>query len=58
MVWSAQGPIYALMATWMVYLLRNREIIGLDVAGDMIRKVVIFTAITYALCNSFPVDDW
>ncbi|KAG0556617.1 hypothetical protein M758_11G065500 [Ceratodon purpureus] len=52
------GPIYALMATWMVYLLRNREIIGLDVAGDMMRKVVIFTAITYALCNSFPVDDW
>jgi len=42
----------------MVYLLRNREIIGLDVAGDMIRKVVIFTVITYALCNAFPVDDW
>jgi membrane associated rhomboid family serine protease len=55
---GATGPIYALMATWMVYLLRNREIIGLDVAGDMVRKVVIFTAVVYALCNSFPVDDW
>ncbi|XP_024404014.1 uncharacterized protein [Physcomitrium patens] len=55
---GGSGPIFALMAAWVVYILRNRDIIGLDVAGEIIRKVVIFTAITYALCNSFPVDDW
>lgn len=55
---SEQGPIYALMATWLVYLLRNRNIIGLEIADDMIRKVVIMTAINVALCNSFPIDDW
>lgn len=46
------------MATWLVYLVRNREIIGLDVADEMIRKVVIMSAINVALCNSLPIDDW
>jgi membrane associated rhomboid family serine protease len=55
---GGSGPIFALMAAWVVYILRNRDIIGLDVAGEIVRKVIIFTAITYALCNSFPVDDW
>ncbi len=54
----SQGPIFAVMGTWLVYLLRNREIIGLEVADDMIRKLVIMTAITVAFCNSFPIDDW
>jgi len=52
------GPIFAVMGTWLVYLLRNREIIGLEVADDMIRKLAIMTAITVAFCNSFPIDDW
>jgi hypothetical protein len=46
------------MGTWLVYVLRNREIIGLELADDMIRKLAITTAITVALCNSFPIDDW
>lgn len=46
------------MATWLVYLVRNREIIGLEVADEMIRKVVIMSAINVALCNSLPIDDW
>jgi len=54
----SQGPVFALMGTWLVYVLRNREIIGLELADDMIRKLAITTAITVALCNSFPIDDW
>jgi hypothetical protein len=44
------------MGTWLVYVLRNREIIGLELADDMIRKLAITTAITVALCNSFPIE--
>ncbi len=54
----SQGPVFALMGTWLVYVLRNREIIGLELADDMIRKLAITTAIIVALCNSFPIDDW
>ncbi|CAM6092963.1 unnamed protein product [Calypogeia fissa] len=52
------GPIYALVGTWVVYLLKNRAIIGKDIADDMIRKVVILSAVNVALCNSLPIDDW
>lgn len=55
---ALQGPIYALVGTWVVYLLKNREIIGKDIADDMIRKVVILSAVNVALCNSLPIDDW
>lgn len=52
------GPIYALVGCWVVYLLKNREIIGKEIADDMIRKVVILSAVNVALCNSLPIDDW
>ncbi|BFI25804.1 hypothetical protein MPTK2_1g24540 [Marchantia polymorpha subsp. ruderalis] len=52
------GPIYALVGTWLVYLLKNRETIGKEIADDMIRKVIILSALNVALWNSLPVDDW
>ncbi|KAJ7553812.1 hypothetical protein O6H91_06G113900 [Diphasiastrum complanatum] len=52
------GPIYALVGAWVVYLLRNRQVIGKDVASDMIRKVVIMSALNVALGDSLPIDDW
>ncbi|KAL2652059.1 hypothetical protein R1flu_020187 [Riccia fluitans] len=52
------GPIYALVGTWLVYLLKNRDTIGKEIADDMIRKVIILSALNVALWNSLPVDDW
>ncbi|KAL3699808.1 hypothetical protein R1sor_017830 [Riccia sorocarpa] len=55
---GGSGPIYALVGTWLVYLLKNRDTIGKEIADDMIRKVIILSALNVALWNSLPVDDW
>eukprot|EP00850_Spirogloea_muscicola_P022297 SM000287S10619 [mRNA] locus=s287:76127:78813:+ [translate_table: standard] len=52
------GPVYGVLGAWLVYLLRNRSMIGAEEADGEIRKVVFLGALNIALGNPLPIDDW
>jgi hypothetical protein len=53
-----QGPIYGLVGAWLIFLIKNRDIIGKEKADNMTRQAIFLSALNVALGNPLPIDDW
>eukprot|EP00270_Netrium_digitus_P002361 TRINITY_DN12693_c0_g1_i4.p1 TRINITY_DN12693_c0_g1~~TRINITY_DN12693_c0_g1_i4.p1 ORF type:complete len:568 (+),score=104.32 TRINITY_DN12693_c0_g1_i4:175-1878(+) len=52
------GPLYGLVGAWMVYVLKNREVIGHPAADGIIISYSFFAVLNVVLGSSLPIDDW
>lgn len=55
---TLQGPLYGLVGAWLVFLIKNREVIGKEKADNMTRQAIFLSALNVALGNPLPIDDW
>eukprot|EP00243_Klebsormidium_subtile_P013161 TRINITY_DN8481_c0_g1_i2.p1 TRINITY_DN8481_c0_g1~~TRINITY_DN8481_c0_g1_i2.p1 ORF type:complete len:189 (+),score=37.85 TRINITY_DN8481_c0_g1_i2:362-928(+) len=54
----SQGPLYGMVGAWLVFLIKNREVIGKEKADNMTRQAIFLSALNVALGNPLPIDDW
>eukprot|EP00897_Mesotaenium_endlicherianum_P000428 jgi/Mesen1/10386/ME000081S09776 len=52
------GPLYGLVGAWIVFLLKNREMIGPEEADNELRIIIFFAALNVAIGNPLPIDNW
>ncbi|KAJ8545860.1 hypothetical protein K7X08_018443 [Anisodus acutangulus] len=52
------GPGFALIGAWLIYQVRNKDMLGKEASKSMIEKVIIATAFSFVLSNFGPIDDW
>lgn len=53
-----QGPIYGILAAYLVYLYRNRHAIGKEEAESSLWSLIFFGALNIAFGSALPIDDW
>ncbi|XP_016442999.2 RHOMBOID-like protein 9, chloroplastic [Nicotiana tabacum] len=49
------GPGFALIGAWLIYQVRNKDMIGKE---GMIEKAMMVTAFSFVLSNFGPIDNW
>eukprot|EP01018_Ginkgo_biloba_P025639 Gb_25614 [translate_table: standard] len=52
------GPVFAVIGSWIVYLIQNRVALGEEIADRMIQKAVVASVLSVALSCLTPIDDW
>ncbi|KAK4368004.1 hypothetical protein RND71_011796 [Anisodus tanguticus] len=52
------GPGFALIGAWLIYQVRNKDMLGKEASKSMIEKAIIATAFSFVLSNFGPIDDW
>ncbi|GAQ93084.1 Rhomboid family proteins [Klebsormidium nitens] len=52
------GPLYGMVGAWLIFLIKNREVIGKEKADNMTRQAIFLSALNVALGNPLPIDDW
>ncbi|XP_010265233.1 PREDICTED: RHOMBOID-like protein 9, chloroplastic isoform X2 [Nelumbo nucifera] len=52
------GPVFAIIGSWLIYQIQNKDILAKEVLEGLFRKAVIATGLGFVLSNFGPIDEW